>query len=412
MKNLVIRCLPALAWCLSAALSTAADTPTMTRTPQIQNSFNILVWNIFMRVHPTSGDDKRWRATQIPQHMCGYDAIVLNEFNDDGIRDLMLPVLEREYPHRTRILGRDGNDWPHEQDGGVMILSRWPITNAPGQQVNFNDVCNGDLFGGSGDCLADKGALYARIRKHGQDYHVIGTHADAGDTYLEHDGAFGIGEAFTRQFGSVDRPINIDALVRNLQFGIIREFIDGLNIPATDPVFIAGDMNVNRFSTYRIDGRREYDAMLHKLDAIEASASGHPYTVDGTINSMARDRKYLDYVLLSRAHARPMSGRSEVFTPRPAQEGLGTVPTGCRIDLENRKLRDTFATLENSPIPDAPTIDGASESAPGIVPPFIREILRAQRQRRLSRSVSDHFPVFGHFVMPTAAVWAATQPFD
>ncbi|MDQ3565209.1 MAG: sphingomyelin phosphodiesterase [Pseudomonadota bacterium] len=273
----------------------------------LANSFNVLAYNIYMRPTTLFANDQSDRGAVLPSKLRGFDVIVFSEAFDDTVRNQLLADLRGEYPHRTRILGADRGV---EQDGGVIIVSRWPIT-AEAQRL-YGDVCVGD------DCKADKGVLYARSEKHGQTYHVFASHTQAGD---------GTEQQQTRM----------------RQLGIIKSFIDGRGLSDTEPVFIAGDLNVNKYDA------GEYAAMLRILDAWYPQPFGHPYTVDSTSNRRAGGRSYLDYVLVSNRHLQPMNAIIETLIPR------SPTPFGGDYDL------------------------------------------------------SDHFPVFGHFMFPSpAATIAAT----
>ncbi|MGI9332159.1 MAG: sphingomyelin phosphodiesterase [Gammaproteobacteria bacterium] len=274
---------------------------TIERSHYLSNSFNVLAYNIFMRPRTLFHNDQSDRAAVLPSKLRGFDAIVFSEAFDDGVRGDLLKALRAEYPWQTKVLG---SDRVFEQDGGVVIVSRWPITHVA--ERRFRDVCTGS------DCKADKGVLYARIRKHGRTFHVFGSHTQAGDGGTHRD-------------------------KRAQQFRIIKRFIDDLRLAHWEPVFVAGDLNVDRYSG------SEYRTMLETLDASFPRPLGHPYTVDSTTNDRSNGRSYLDYVLVSMRHAQPIEALIETLRPRSPR------PFGGDYDL------------------------------------------------------SDHYPVFGHFMFPTPA---------
>ncbi len=286
---------------------TAANAGIIERSPYLANSFNILAYNIFMRPTSLFANDQSDRAEVLPSKLSGFDAITFSEAFDDGIRNKLLADLRGEYPYRTEVLGTDGGI---EQDGGVIILSRWPIT-AQAQRL-YGGACKGT------DCLADKGVLYARIVKHGRAHHVFASHTQAGDDTDERE-------------------------TRTRQLRIIKRFIDDHRLPESEPVFIAGDLNVDKYDS------GEYATMLQTLDASYPQPFGQPYTVDSVVNSRANGRKYLDYVLVSNRHLQPASSIIETFIPR------SPIAFGGDYDL------------------------------------------------------SDHFPVFGHFMFPSPAEIIATN---
>ena len=286
-----------LALLLAASHAAAAADGIIERSHYLANSFNVLAYNIFMRPFPFL-DDQSDRGRALPAKLHGFDVIVFSEAFDDSVRNQLLSDLRAEYPFRTRLLDGD------KPNGGVIIVSRWPIT-AEAQRL-YGGVCVLE------DCLADKGVLYARFEKHGQAYHVFASHTQAGD--------------------GTERQ-----QTRLRQFGIIKSFIDSRGIAETEPVFIAGDLNVDKYNA------SEYAAMLGALHAWYPRPFGHPYTADSTINRRADGRKYLDYVLVSNRHLQPISAIIETLIPR-------------------------------SPTP----IGG-------------------------DHNLSDHFPVFGHFMFPSPA---------
>jgi sphingomyelin phosphodiesterase len=248
--------------------------PPITERPAL--TLNLLFWNIYMRPTNMFANGQGIRARLIPPQVRGYDAIVFCEAFDDDARSDLLRGLRTEYPHRSRILGSDRG---LEQDGGVIVVSRWPIEEQ--DQRLFGDTSTGS------DALADKGVLYVRINKNGMRYHIFGTHLQ-----------------------NADRPM------RARQLRIVKDFIDARDIPANQPVIIAGDMNVNRYSR-----SGEYGEMLRALDAVHPPLQGHPYSHDGPTNDLYDGgRTLLDYVLYSRSHRRPLGAYNEVRVIRSPRE--------------------------------------------------------------------------------------------
>ncbi|HEX8873362.1 MAG TPA: sphingomyelin phosphodiesterase [Nitrosospira sp.] len=301
-------------WMLALLLVIMSDASAgngiIERSHDVTRSFNVLAYNIYMRPKGLFADDQADRGAMLPSKLRGFDVVVFSEAFDDTVRNQLLTDLRGEYPYQTRILGADSG---FRQDGGVIMVSRWPIT-VEAQRL-YGDVCNG------GDCWADKGVLYAGFAKHGRTYHVFASHMQAGREVKHQQ-------------------------TRMQQLGIIKSFIDSRGIAGTEPVFIAGDLNVDKHDA------DEYAAMLRVLDAWYPRPSGHPYTIDSTINRRAGDRLYLDYVLVSNRHLQPVSATIETLIPR------SRIPFGFfRADYE----------------------------------------------------LSDHFPVFGHFAFtPPATNIAAT----
>jgi endonuclease/exonuclease/phosphatase family metal-dependent hydrolase len=293
--------LRALALLLVVTNTAFASDGLIERSHYLANSFNVLAYNIYMRPSGLFADDQAERGAVLPSKLRGFDVIVFSEAFDNKVRNRLLADLNAEYPYRTEILGEDGRI---TQDGGVIIVSCWPIIGEA--QRLYGDVCVG------GDCWADKGVLYARLEKHGKPYHVFASHAQAGRNMWQRR-------------------------TRMRQLGIIKSFIDDLGLSDTEPVFIAGDLNVDKYDA------GEYASMLHVLDAWSPRPLGHPYTVDSSVNRRAGYRLYLDYVLVSNRHLQPVNAIIETLIPHSPR------PLGDDYDL------------------------------------------------------SDHFPVFGHFVFASFA---------
>ena len=233
-----------------------------------RSHLNILTYNIYMRPTSLFKNGQMIRAEKIPDKVHGYDVIVFQEAFDDGVRSELLSRLKKEYPHQSRILGSDRG---LEQDGGVIMVSKWPIVTQ--KQQLFGDVCSGD------DCLGDKGVLYVKINKpvkagESNYFHIFGTHLNNGDWN-----------------------------VQSKQLHIIHDFIVAQKIPQAEPVLIAGDMNIPMADTNR------YSGLLNILKAGYFSSEqlkGYHATSDGSLNDLGGGgQSYLDYVLYSRSHAQP-----------------------------------------------------------------------------------------------------------
>lgn len=288
---------------LGAQNTALASDGMINRGHSLSNSFTVLAYNIYMRPAVLFRDDQAERGEVLPSKLSGFDVIVFSEAFDDTVRDRLMTDLREEYPYRTGILGADRG---LKQDGGVIIVSRWPI--AVEAQRLYGDVCIG------GDCWADKGVLYARFEKHGRSYHVFASHMQSGR------------EKKHRQ-------------TRLRQLQAIKSFIDSYDIPGNEPVLIAGDLNVDKYD------EDEYREMLHVLDAWQPVASGHPYTVDSAINRRASFRLYLDYVLVSRRHLQPADATIETLIPR------SRTPFG--IFRTNQELSDHFPVSGNFTFPSS-----------------------------------------------------------
>lgn len=218
-------------------------------------------------------------------HLVGYDVLVLQEVFVDAWRERLLDELAAYYPHRTAVVGEDGaRGNPLRQDGGVVILSRWPIARSA--SFTFGAVCSGS------DCLADKGVAYAAVVKGDRTYHVFGTHAQS---------VYGFSVAG----------------VRARQFALWRSFVDGRAIPSDEPVLFTGDLNVDAYTP-------ELTAMLAVLNAVRPPTVGPlGYTWDPALNALAGGgAEWLDYVLYAADHAVPEAAWNKVVALREGDRDL------------------------------------------------------------------------------------------
>jgi endonuclease/exonuclease/phosphatase family metal-dependent hydrolase len=253
-----------------------AQLPPLRPIPESRpNNLRILAYNIYMRPQVYLKNGQMIRAGLLPDRLREYDVLVFSEAFDEATWTKLHRGLERVgFKHRTPVLGAVNLLKKKMWNGGVAIVSKFPIEVR--RERTFGSVCL------DGDCNADKGVLYARINKQGRRYHVFGSHTQAW------------------------QEKRASRTIRARQFDIIRQFIDEQKIAGTEPVFIAGDLNVNRVSPApNMVG--EYDDMLARLRAGAPAYVGHTYTADPAYNELTggTPREYLDYVLYSRRHAQP-----------------------------------------------------------------------------------------------------------
>ena len=223
----------------------------------------------------------------LPDHMKGYDAIMLQEVFASG-RDGFLRELAKEYPYQTKMLDKPGINI---YDGGVTIVSRYPIVNQ-GQFV-YPD-CSGT------DCFADKGLNYAEIIKQGKAYHLVATHTASFDTDVARQN-------------------------RQRQFKQMHDFIAAHNIPVTETVIYGGDFNVNKRKF-----ADDYRNMMENLGAIAPEYAGYTEsTFDPRINGFAgkalsggENIEYLDYIVVSNKHKAKPENTNTVLVPRTSDERL------------------------------------------------------------------------------------------
>jgi len=231
---------------------------------------------------------KKTRARIIPEMLPPTDIIILSEAFCHRSTPLLAQGLKaRGYKFETPPLqGHSAKSERKPLNGGIIVFSRYPIEYI--KMVAFGDVACGD------DAMADKGVMYVRIRKNTVPLHIFATHTQAWDTEPAKE-------------------------VRARQFGIIQSFLLERDIPRNEPVFIAGDLNVNKYADV---GEEEYQNMLESLKAVDASKDNDPktYSFDAVNNELATSGPssdgncaHLDYILYSREHLRPKSASVETY---------------------------------------------------------------------------------------------------
>ncbi len=240
--------------------------------------FTLAAFNVFLRWRfPIFPDGQRQRAEKLAPYLDNpsFDALALCELFDEASRERLLELLAPAYPYRTRLVGGRQSRLLRG-NGGVMILSRHPVEH-DAERVFEPRAPLEERF-------VNKGVVYARILKNGHRVHVFAAHAYA--RWRAH-------------------------AVRRRQFEIVREFVGEHDIPADEPVIIAGDFNVHRGCD------QDYRAMLDALDAHHPAILGHDSTYDPRHNRLAAGsaRLFVDYVLYSRRHRKPIDCVNEVVRP-------------------------------------------------------------------------------------------------
>jgi sphingomyelin phosphodiesterase len=238
----------------------------------------IVTYNVFMlsrNLYPNWGQVTRADLIDSTGVLNGQDVVVLQEAFDNTASDRLLANLRDTYPHQTPVLGRGTAGWDvtsgsysssTPEDGGVAVLSRWPITTRV--QHVYRDACGADWF-------SNKGFAYVRVASPAGPVHVIGTHMQAEDS------------------SCTSAPSGY----RTSQRAEIKAFLTARNIPATEPVYVAGDLNV-------VQASDEFPRMVQELGASTPALTGHPFSWDCADNSICRDQygpeyasEHLDYVL-------------------------------------------------------------------------------------------------------------------
>lgn len=277
---------------LTCAVLLLAATPAVavaaaTAAPKIAS------YNVFMlsrNLYPNWGQLQRADLIAQQRVLSGQDVVVIQEGFDNAASDRLKSNLATEYPNQTPVLGRSRSGWDATlggysdwtpEDGGVIVASRWPIARKV--QYVYRNRCGIET-------QSNKGFVYVRLTSPDGPVHVVGTHMQAEDT-----STCGSNSAKTRA----------------AQRAELKAFLDAQQVPAADPLYVAGDLNV-------IESSPEYAKMLSDLGAQAPVHTGHPYSWDCKDNSVCRDQygpeyasEHLDYVLPIAGHPAPSTFLNE-----------------------------------------------------------------------------------------------------
>ncbi|MED7952618.1 sphingomyelin phosphodiesterase [Streptomyces sp. BE20] len=264
----------------------AATTAGAAAVPTVP-ALKVLTYNVFLmskNLYPNWGQDHRAKAIPAAGFFQGQDVVVLQEAFDNAASDQLIAQASAAYPYHTPVVGRSTSGWDATsgsyssstpEDGGVTLLSKWPVLRK--EQYVFKDACGADWW-------SNKGFVYAVLDVNGLRTHVIGTHLQSTDTGC-----------------SAGEP----AAVRAAQLKTMKAFVDAKNIPAAEPVVLAGDLNIDSHGT-------EYPSLLANAGVAPADTrTGWADSFDTADNSIAAYRypgepnEDLDYVLYRADHARP-----------------------------------------------------------------------------------------------------------
>ncbi|WP_010645723.1 sphingomyelin phosphodiesterase [Vibrio campbellii] len=256
----------------------------------------IMTYNVYMLEHRlgifVGGTNPNKRAELLANSSIfdGTDVLILNEVFDNKASTILTDALAEKFRYRTPVVGRTKDGWDRTEgwrpatleDGGVIILSRYPIEYKA--QVIFKDGCGADW-------ASQKGFIHAVINKDGERYNIVGTHVQADDN-------------------SCSIPPNV---VRQEQFAQIENYVLRTNRPSDEMFFIAGDLNVARDS-------QEFSTMLEALNVSEpTNYAGVPYSWDPATNALTHANypdvkgQLLDYVLVERSHKQPKNWHNQVL---------------------------------------------------------------------------------------------------
>ena len=309
-------------------LCEAPTIPLNPAEPDRLTKFTVVQYNIMDRPFWVGQEGQRERVCRIPQALARgiatqepVDVIVFNEsFSGICAEDLKLTDLLAYYgwPHHLPAV----SSWWKPSNGGIFIASKWPIVTS--EDMAYRS-CRFP------DCLAAKGVQYARIEKildgHTKRYHVFGTHMQA--------------------WGGPEV-----AAVRSEQARELARFIERQEIPSREPVVLAGDFNT------RGPGNPQFQALIDRLGVSMPPIVGErKATMDVDNTLFGRGPWWVDYVLPSNAHQRPIKAELEALALRAEREfaicfkarlrpfPVGPYAAACRKSLHVRDLSDHYPVI-------------------------------------------------------------------
>lgn len=243
------------------------------------NVLNVMAYNIqFLPLGVVGLPQAADRGDLLPAQLSAYQDVVIFEEVFDPIPRLLnlVPAMRAAgFYYDTGIL----NDYlPF--NGGVIIFSRWPIEATA--QYDF-ELCGPNAQ----DCLANKGIMYARIRKLDRYYNVFGTHFDAGSDSL-------------------------DLQAKNLQYTEMKNFIAAQGIPNHEPVIWGGDLNTDAANSHNL-----YSNMLDSIDTVVPEYTGFP---SSTMNRDTGD--VIDHVFADPRYLLPLDAGVYITTFRSIEPAL------------------------------------------------------------------------------------------
>lgn len=272
----------------------ASPHPKLISAPTPAEQINVMtynVWEIFLTWLKTG---QRERTCRIPAviaedypdvEVIGFQEVFLGGcWADRGVtfRDLLR---QHGFKYTTKTVGKywlpDETDFspsdkisPQLINGGTFIASKYPILEEDMYIFEAAEFISMDRF-------SRKGVNYAKILKSegGQSrvYHVFNTHLNSGGSNWK---------------------------ARLYQANEMRWFINSKVIREDEPVILSGDFNMN--------GKGDITHVHAMLGRLRATA---PPVIGSLTTSHVRG-SFLDYVLYSSTHLKPVAATQEVVTPR------------------------------------------------------------------------------------------------
>ena len=198
--------------------------------------FKLMTYNVKMFSNYIFDDAQKERAHMIPTEINKIDpeldCIIITElFNEKAEKIMDKQMKKYGYKHRSKKVGTSWWDIfkLKIEDGGVKIYSKYPIIEQ--EILTYNNSS-------AEEKLSGKGCLYTKIDKYGKNFNIIATHLQSGRT---------------------EEKIK----TRIKQIEEMKDFIDKLKITFDEPIFIAGDFN--------IDKTRQKELLQNTLNILEAN---------------------------------------------------------------------------------------------------------------------------------------------
>jgi len=306
--------------------------------------FNLLSMNVFfpvgapIRFH--GQNERSIRVKNVIQEIDkkeNIDAVIFNEVIIPECEAIILKDMENlGFRYRTEQLSA-----PFAVYGGTLIFSKHPITMQ--DRTLFGDKCT------TTDCLSAKGVNFARVLKNDNYFNIFSMHLQAWNS-------------------------TTSQIVRESQIQQIYQFIHTLNIPQTEAVLFAGDLNIDLYTA-----NPHLKHLMYKLDMNipEIHEDSTKFTFDPKNNKLVGADD-------------PELYQNEQYPNGCVDEYLSTLECPCCpstwIDYtmySSKHLQPTSSYMKAIMVK---------------VPPF--KIFLSLTKEVEVQDVTDHFPVLGHFIFP------------
>lgn len=301
--------------------------------------FSIFNYNVFF-LWDESNPLKRARAIAEFLRDSTYDVLCFTECFSDAARAVLLHELKSiGYAHATPVMHeipsasltwRSFIDFSRLRqglfiNGGLIFVSRWPI-------LTHREKIFRIRIGAERWC--PKGIKYITVEKLGRRFHLFGTHLQADDSTIN----------MWKWFPESWVPWHLTGRkVRMIQLKRLKRYIHKTRIPASEPVFVLGDMNVNRddvefppmlkiLNATHPPGEQPLTIIMEQNDFTRSPRrEGFLHWIEGNPFSATFCDEFVDYVLVSNSHLRPAAAKVNTVMPRtPADDA-----TGERYDLSD-----------------------------------------------------------------------------